>query len=140
MEDPPCPDTTAVPTAGPPPTGPLPAGHASCLSSAPARASRLGRRPGLALATPALSLAATFTVTNTNDAGPGSLRQAVLDANALSGADEILFDSSVTGTLALTSGPLYVAPSTTDDSLTVKAAPVPRHSPWMVVVIPISST
>ena len=25
--------------------------------------------------------AATFTVTNTNDAGPGSLRQAILDAN-----------------------------------------------------------
>jgi hypothetical protein len=35
--------------------------------------------------------AATFTVTNTNDSGPGSLRQAILDANALAGADTIAF-------------------------------------------------
>ncbi|MFZ4656620.1 MAG: DUF4397 domain-containing protein [Caldilineaceae bacterium] len=35
--------------------------------------------------------AATFTVTNTNDSGAGSLRQAILDANARSGADLILF-------------------------------------------------
>jgi len=35
--------------------------------------------------------AATFTVTNTNDSGPGSLRQAILDANATAGTDEITF-------------------------------------------------
>src|ERR1043166_3441296 len=35
--------------------------------------------------------AATFTVTNTNDSGPGSLRQAILDANAASGTDSIVF-------------------------------------------------
>ena len=29
------------------------------------------------------SLAGTFTVTNTNDDGPGSLRQAILDAGGL---------------------------------------------------------
>ncbi len=33
--------------------------------------------------------AATFTVTNTADSGVGSLRQAILDANALVGADTI---------------------------------------------------
>mgnify|MGYP006361682207 CR=1 FL=1 len=38
--------------------------------------------------------AATFTVTNTNDTGVGSLRQAVLDANAAATADTIVFDAS----------------------------------------------
>ena len=38
--------------------------------------------------------AATFTVTNTNDAGAGSLRQAILDANASAGLDTINFDPS----------------------------------------------
>ncbi len=65
----------------------------------------------LALATPALAPAATLTVTNTNDSGAGSLRQAVLDANALAGADEILFDSSVSGTIVLTSGQILITDS-----------------------------
>ncbi|MEM6848707.1 MAG: cadherin repeat domain-containing protein, partial [Pseudomonadota bacterium] len=38
---------------------------------------------------------AIFRVTNTNDRGPGSLRQAVRDANALAGADQIVFDPTV---------------------------------------------
>jgi hypothetical protein len=36
--------------------------------------------------------AATFTVTNTADSGAGSLRQAILDANASPGLDTIAFD------------------------------------------------
>ncbi len=50
-----------------------------------------------ALLTLALALhgqAATFTVTNTANSGAGSLRQAVLDANAAAGADFIVFDAS----------------------------------------------
>lgn len=35
--------------------------------------------------------AVTFTVSNTADAGPGSFRQAILDANATAGADTIAF-------------------------------------------------
>ena len=35
---------------------------------------------------------ASFTVTNTNDAGAGSLRQAIIDANALPGTDNITFN------------------------------------------------
>ncbi len=35
---------------------------------------------------------ADFTVTNTNDSGAGSLRQAILDANASMGLDTIAFD------------------------------------------------
>jgi predicted outer membrane repeat protein len=47
--------------------------------------------------------AATVTVTNTNDSGPGSLRQALADAND---ADTIIF--AVTGTITLTSGGLMI--------------------------------
>lgn len=36
--------------------------------------------------------ATTFVVTNTNDSGPGSLRQAILDANANAGSDVITFN------------------------------------------------
>jgi hypothetical protein len=39
----------------------------------------------------------TFLVESTADTGPGSLRQAVLDANASPGADTITFDLSLTG-------------------------------------------
>ncbi|MCA8926162.1 MAG: hypothetical protein KDD82_30425, partial [Planctomycetes bacterium] len=41
--------------------------------------------------------AATFTVTNTNDTGAGSLRQAVADANGTPGDDEIVFGASLAG-------------------------------------------
>src|SRR5262245_53086727 len=41
------------------------------------------------------SVPAIFTVTNTLDSGTRSLRQAIDDANAASGADTIVFDSSV---------------------------------------------
>ncbi len=34
----------------------------------------------------------SLVVTNTNDAGPGSLRQAILDANSLAGPDTVTFD------------------------------------------------
>ncbi len=53
------------------------------------------------LATPAG--AATFTVTNLNDAGTGSLRQAIDDANLSPGADTIDFAPEVTGTITLAS-------------------------------------
>ena len=46
-------------------------------------------------------LFATFPVTNTNDSGGGSLRQAILDANAASGAD--LIQITATGTIVLLS-------------------------------------
>lgn len=46
--------------------------------------------PSISLVTPQ----ATFTVTNTNDSGPGSLRQAVLDANTSPGLDTITFNIS----------------------------------------------
>ncbi|MGA9350073.1 MAG: right-handed parallel beta-helix repeat-containing protein [Anaerolineae bacterium] len=42
--------------------------------------------------------AATYTVTNTNDSGPGSLRQAIIDANANPGLDTITFSIPSTDT------------------------------------------
>ncbi|APB32318.1 filamentous hemagglutinin family outer membrane protein [Gloeomargarita lithophora Alchichica-D10] len=52
---------------------------------------------------------ATFTVLNTNDAGADSLRQAVIGANALVGADEIKFAPGTNGTpIILTTGGLLV--------------------------------
>ncbi|MGI0481987.1 choice-of-anchor Q domain-containing protein [Geminocystis sp. CENA526] len=57
--------------------------------------------------------AAIITVTNTNDSGPGSLRQAILDANALGGEDTIIFGGPIftdttPDTIILTSGPLTI--------------------------------
>lgn len=46
-------------------------------------------------------LLATFSVTNTNDSGAGSLRQAILDANATSGADTITFGVGAPGSAIL---------------------------------------
>lgn len=45
---------------------------------------------------------ATFTVINTNEEGPGSLRQAILDANSKVGADTISFDIPGSGTKTIT--------------------------------------
>jgi hypothetical protein len=47
-------------------------------------------------------VANTFTVTNTNDSGGGSLRQALTDANNNAGADTINFDISGTGQKTIT--------------------------------------
>ncbi len=44
---------------------------------------------------------ATINVLNTADSGLGSLRQAIIDANASPGADTIQFDSGVVGTINL---------------------------------------
>ena len=51
----------------------------------------------LALAT---APAATFTVTTSSDGGPGSLREAILDANATPGDDAVVFATSGTVVLA----------------------------------------
>src|SRR3954447_14420811 len=59
-------------------------------------------------------LLATFTVTTTADAGPGSLRQAILDANGVSGADEIRFDVPGSADAVRTIRPVSPLPSVTD--------------------------
>ena len=51
----------------------------------------------MASADVAADVVTTFTVLNTDDAGPGSLRQAILDANASAGLDLIEFDIAGAG-------------------------------------------
>ena len=54
---------------------------------------------------------AEFVVTNLNDSGEGSLRDAIDQANMTSGPDIITFQDELTGTILLTSGELLI----TDD-------------------------
>ena len=58
---------------------------------------------------------AIFSVTNLDDAGAGSLRQAVIDANNMAGADTVDL-SAVSGTIALTSGEVEIIEALTIDS------------------------
>ncbi len=67
----------------------------------------------LGLAATQKASAAVFTVTNTNDSGAGSLRQAVLDANVNNSDDTIVFDSTIFNTpqvIVFTSGDLIIEP------------------------------
>jgi hypothetical protein len=52
-------------------------------------------------------------VSNNNDTGPGSLRQAIVDNNAAAGGNNILFSNIVTGTITLTSGQLVISKNLT---------------------------
>src|SRR5262249_47426716 len=53
----------------------------------------------------------SLVVSNTNDSGAGSLRQAILDANSLAGADTVTFDPAVFATpqtIKLTTGEIAI--------------------------------
>ncbi len=77
-------------------------------------------RVGLAALLVASALPAmTFTVTNTTDSGAGSLRQAILDANANAGLDTIAFN--VTGAGCDGSGVCTITPAS---DLPVVTSPV----------------
>ncbi|AFY55137.1 Cadherin domain-containing protein,putative calcium-binding protein [Rivularia sp. PCC 7116] len=59
-----------------------------------------------------------LVVTNTNDSGEGSLRQAIENANNLEDVDTITFDASLSGeTITLTSGELLVTDAVTIQGL-----------------------
>ncbi len=57
----------------------------------------------------------TYTVSNLNDSGTGSLRQAIIDSNSAGGSNTIVF--STTGTLTL-ERPAPCRPSPTISALT----------------------
>ena len=72
-------------------------------------------------------LLSTYTVTTLADAGAGSLRQAILDANANPGADVVDFQAGLTGQVVLTSGRLQIVDDLDilgpgQDELTIDAA------------------
>ena len=71
----------------------------------------------LFLAPAPIAYAATYTVTNLNDSGAGSLRQAILDANATAVADTINF--SVSGTITLASSLPDIAAQVAGGELTI---------------------
>jgi hypothetical protein len=56
---------------------------------------------------------ATFTVTNLNDAGLGSLRAAIAAANANPGPDTVVFAGGLSGTIGLTTGTLLLTDAAT---------------------------
>ena len=71
------------------------------------------------------SKAAVFTVTNLDDSGAGSLRQAITDANAAAGVHTINFQTGLTGAISLQSAlPALAVPMTINgpgaDLLTVR--------------------
>src|SRR5512133_2661266 len=70
------------------------------------------------------TLAAAFVVTSANDAGPGSLRQAILSANAALGADTVSF---AVGVGRVTIAPLTALPAVTD-ALTLDASTQPGYA------------
>jgi len=64
---------------------------------------------------PSFALSTTFTVTNSGDAGDGTLRKAILDANGSAGPDTVQFSIPGVGPHSLS--PLSALPSITDPLL-----------------------
>src|SRR5262249_27950900 len=84
---------------------------------------------------------ATFTVLNKDDAGAGSLRQAILDANGAAGADTIVFDAayfSAGRTILLTTGELAITDKVTITGPGAKLAEVDGNKASRVFNINIS--
>ena len=104
-----------------------------------AAARRQGRTPATLSRRPYLealedrTLPSTFTVLNLADSGPGSLRQAILGADAGPGGDTIAFNISGAGVHTITPLsplPALTAPGTVLDGYTQRATAARRSSSW----------
>jgi hypothetical protein len=90
--------------------------------------SRVARRQGTRTLRPMIELMedrvllATFTVTNNADGGPGSLRQAILNANTTPGKDTINFNIKV--------GAISEVAIPTPDSLSQEITAGPDGNLW----------
>ena len=72
------------------------------------------------LAISAINISAvTFTVTNTNNAGAGSLRQAIADSNAAAGSDTVVFNSTFNSPQTITLASVISIDPAVGDSLTI---------------------
>src|SRR5439155_5221316 len=78
--------------------------------------------------------ATTITVTNTNDSGPGSLRQALADAND----GDTIDATSISGTITLTTGELLVDKSVTINGAGANVLAVDGNMASRVFRIPMS--
>ena len=79
--------------------------------------------------------AATFTVANLNDSGPGSLRQAILDANATADDDTIAFQSGLSGTITLTSGEFVISSNLAINGPGADVLAVSGNKAWRIFII-----
>lgn len=94
------------------------------------RAPRLLAFIAAVLCVPAAT-AAEFVVTNTANSGPGSLRQAIADANAAPGHDSIVFKIPESGVQMIR---IVDAPLTVTDSLTIEGYTQPGAKPNTLAV------
>src|SRR5438105_4341300 len=96
------------------------------MTSPPPRPARLTLEPLESRDAPAV-----FTVTSAADAGAGSLRQAILDANARPGADTVRFQ--------IASGPQTISPLTAlpdvTDAVTLDATTQPGYAGTPLIVL-----
>ncbi len=81
----------------------------------------------VAVASPAHAV--TFTVTNTNDSGAGSLRQAILDANGSIGPDQVEFAPGLAGETIALDGVIIVTETLTIDGLGSGQLTLERSAP-----------
>ena len=79
----------------------------------------------------------TFTVSNTDDGGPGSLRQAIIAANNLAGLDRI--DFAIPGAGPFTIQPLSGLPSI-DDPVTIDGTTQPGYAGKPIIELDGSQT
>lgn len=84
--------------------------------------------------------AATFIVANLNDSGPGSLRQAILDANATAGNDTVVFQNSLSGTITLTSGEFAISSNLAINGPGADVLAVSGNKAWRIFTINLGAS
>lgn len=83
--------------------------HARDASGSHRKLLATGIVTGLAITVAPTTYATTYTVTNINDSGPGSLRAAITQANSDAIPPTVIaIPSTVTGTITLTTGEVYI--------------------------------